>query len=406
MSLPKYTDVLIIGAGAAGLMCAATAGQHGRQVVVIDHANKVGKKILMSGGGRCNFTNMYTTPADFISDNAHFCKSALSRFTQWDFLALVQKHNIPYHEKKLGQLFCDHRAQDVLTLLLDECAQAGAVISTHCEITTVSALDSSAAPARYRVNTNLGEVDCASLVIATGGLSIPTMGATGFGYQVATQFDLPLKPRTAGLVPFTFSPEQLAALAPCVGNAVEVSIGCEESDKTFLENILFTHRGLSGPAVLQISSYWKPGKSLLINLLPHLQLSDYLREQQVSRPKILLTTLLGELLTKNIAQSLCDWWDTQWNGNRPLNQFTPKEIDAIAAQFQQWKILPAGTEGYRTAEVTLGGVDTNCLSSKTMEVKTQPGLYFIGEVVDVTGHLGGFNFQWAWASGSAAGEYV
>lgn len=406
MLLPNRTDVLIIGAGAAGLMCAAIAGQRGRQVVVIDHANKVGKKILMSGGGRCNFTNMHTTPADFLSDNAHFCKSALSRFTQWDFLELVQKHNIPYHEKKLGQLFCDHKAQDILTMLLDECAHAGVTIHTHCEMETVGVLDNSAVPARYKVITNQGEVDCESLVIATGGLSIPTMGATGFGYQVATQFDLPLKPRTAGLVPFTLSPEQLTALAPCVGNAVEVSIGCEESDKTFLENMLFTHRGLSGPAVLQISSYWKPGKSLLINLLPNFQLSDYLREQQATRPKILLTTLLGELLTKNIAQSLCDWWNTQWNGNRSLNQYTPKEIDAIATQFQQWKILPAGTEGYRTAEVTLGGVDTNCLSSKTMEVKTQPGLYFIGEVVDVTGHLGGFNFQWAWASGNAAGEYV
>src|SRR5690606_11287008 len=403
MLLPNRTDVLIIGAGAAGLMCAAIAGQRGRQVVVIDHANKVGKKILMSGGGRCNFTNMHTTPADFLSDNAHFCKSALSRFTQWDFLELVQKHNIPYHEKKLGQLFCDHKAQDILTMLLDECAHAGVTIYTHCEIETVGVLDSSAVPARYKVITNQGEVDCESLVIATCGLSIPTMDAPGFGYQVATQFDLPLKPRTAGLVPFTLSPEQLTALAPCVGNAVEVSIGCEESDKTFLENMLFTHRGLSGPAVLQISSYWKPGKSLLINFLPNFQLSDYLREQQATRPKILLTTLLGELLTKNIAQSLCDWWNTQWNGNRSLNQYTPKEIDAIATQFQQWKILPAGTEGYRTAEVTLGGVDTNCLSSKTMEVKTQPGLYFIGEVVDVTGHLGGFNFQWAWASGSAAG---
>lgn len=406
MVLPKETDVLIIGAGAAGLMCAATAGRRGRKVLVIDHANKVGKKILMSGGGRCNFTNMHTTPADFLSANTHFCKSALSRFTQWDFLALVNKHNISYHEKKLGQLFCDQKAQGILTLLLDECAQADANIFTHCEISAVAALDNSTAPARYKVNTNLGEVDCESLVIATGGLSIPTMGATGFGYQVATQFNLPLKPRSAGLVPFTLSPEQLAALTPCVGNAVEVSIGCENSDKIFLENLLFTHRGLSGPAVLQISSYWSPGKNLIINLIPRLNLSDYLREQQVNRPKVLLTTLLGELLTKNVAQSLCDWWATQWNGNRPINQYTPKEIEIIAAQFQQWKILPAGTEGYRTAEVTLGGVDTDCLSSKTMEVKAQPGLYFIGEVVDVTGHLGGFNFQWAWASGSAAGEYV
>lgn len=405
MPLPKQTDVLIIGAGAAGLMCAATAGQRGRNVLVIDHANKVGKKILMSGGGRCNFTNLHTTPADFLSDNPHFCKSALSRFTQWDFVALVQKHQVSYHEKKLGQLFCDQKAQGILTLLLDECAQAGADIHTHCEVLKVMPLDESAAPLRFQVSTSLGDVTCESLVIATGGLSIPTMGATGFGYEVATQFGLPLKPRTAGLVPFTLSPEQLAALAPCVGNAIEVRIGCEGSAQTFVENILFTHRGLSGPAVLQISSYWRPGKLLEINLFPQLQLDDYLREQQNQRPKILLTTLLGELLTKNIAQSLCDWWDAQWGGNRPINQYTPKQIQLIATQFQQWKILPAGTEGYRTAEVTLGGIDTNCLSSKTLEVKKHPGLFFIGEVVDVTGHLGGFNFQWAWASGHAAGEY-
>jgi len=405
MPLPQQTDVVIIGAGAAGLMCAATAGKRGRKVVVIDHANKVGKKILMSGGGRCNFTNMYTTPANFLSDNPHFCKSALSRFTQWDFLALVQQYQIGYHEKKLGQLFCDQKAQGILDLLLNECDQAGADIFTHCEISAVHLLEPEQAPLRYRITTNLGEISCESLIIATGGLSIPTMGATGFGYQVATQFGLALKPRSAGLVPFTLAPEQLAALAPCVGNAVEVSIRCEGSDQIFIENMLFTHRGLSGPAVLQISSYWRPGKLVTINLFPQLQLDQYLREQQTQRPKVLLSTLLAELLTKHIAQSLCDWWGAHWNGNRPINQYTPKEIQTITQHFQQWQLLPAGTEGYRTAEVTLGGVDTHCLSSKTMEVKTQPGLYFIGEVVDVTGHLGGFNFQWAWASGHAAGEF-
>lgn len=408
MSLPIQINVLIIGAGAAGLMCAATAGQRGRSVLVVDHANKVGKKILMSGGGRCNFTNMHTTPADFLSGNPHFCKSALSRFTQWDFLDLVQKHNIPYHEKKLGQLFCDNKAQDILNLLLNECAYAGVSIHTHCEVIKIQSLPENAVPFRYKVQTNMGEVSCESLVIATGGLSIPTMGATGFGYQVATQYNLPLIPRSAGLVPFTFTPEQLAALAPCVGNAIEASVSCELDDgsqKNFVENILFTHRGLSGPAILQISSYWKPGKIITLNLLPYLQLHIYLLEQQKLRPKVLLTTLLGELLTKNIAQSLCDLWGAQWNGNRPVNQYTPKEIQAITGQFQQWQILPAGTEGYRTAEVTLGGVDTDCLSSKTMEAKSQPGLYFVGEVVDVTGHLGGFNFQWAWGSGRAAGEY-
>lgn len=408
MSLPKQIDVLIIGAGAAGLMCAATAGQRGRSVLVVDHANKVGKKILMSGGGRCNFTNMYTTPADFLSNNPHFCKSALSRFTPWDFLALVHKHKIPYHEKKLGQLFCDNKAQDILHLLLDECAHAGADVRVGCEIIKIKVLTESAAPFRFEIQTSMGELMCESLVIATGGLSIPTMGATGFGYQVATQFNLPLVPRSAGLVPFTLAPEQLAALASCIGNAIEVKVSCDLDDgtqKSFIENILFTHRGISGPAILQISSYWRPGRNIQLNLLPHLQLDDYLLAQQKLRSKVLLSTLLGELLTKNIAQSLCDWWDVQWNGNRPVNQYTFKEIQTITRQFQEWQIMPAGTEGYRTAEVTLGGVDTSCLSSKTMETKSQPGLYFIGEVVDVTGHLGGFNFQWAWGSGRAAGEY-
>lgn len=408
MSLPKHSDVLIIGAGAAGLMCAATAGQRGRQVIVVDHANKVGKKILMSGGGRCNFTNMDVLPKNYLSANAHFCKSALARFTQWDFLALVQKHLIPYHEKKLGQLFCDNKAQDILNMLLDECAQAGATIYTHCEIHAVTSLPESDAPYRYKVDTSLGETLCESLVIATGGLSIPTMGATGFGYQVAEQFGLPLKPRSAGLVPFTLAPAQLAVLSPCVGNALEVRVSCdvEKGTQSFLENMLFTHRGLSGPAILQLSSYWQPGNMIEIDLLPHINLVEYLTEQQQVRPKVLLTTLIGELLTKNIAQCLCDDWGAQWNGNRPINQYTPKEINSIAEQFHTWNIMPAGTEGYRTAEVTLGGVDTDFLSSKTMEAKHQAGLYFVGEVVDVTGHLGGFNFQWAWASGVAAGTYA
>lgn len=408
MSLPKHCEVFIIGAGAAGLMCAATAGQRGRRVVVVDHANKVGKKILMSGGGRCNFTNMDVLPKNYLSANAHFCKSALARFTQWDFLALVQKHQIPYHEKKLGQLFCDNKAQDILTMLLDECAQAGAEIHTHCDIHHLAALPENEVPYRYKVVTSLGEILCESLVVATGGLSIPTMGATGFGYQVAEQFGLPLKPRSAGLVPFTLAPAQLSVLSPCVGNALEVRVSCEveKGTQSFLENMLFTHRGLSGPAILQLSSYWQPGKMIEINLLPHINLIEYLTEQQQLRPKVLLTTMLGELLTRNIAQCLCDDWGGQWNGNRPLNQYTPKEINTIAEQFHSWNIMPAGTEGYRTAEVTLGGVDTDFLSSKTMEAKSRAGLYFVGEVVDVTGHLGGFNFQWAWASGVAAGTYV
>lgn len=400
MALPQHTDVLIIGAGAAGLMCAGSAAARGRRVVVVDHANKVGKKILMSGGGRCNFTNLEVLPKHYISANPHFCKSALARFTQWDFIGLVLKHGVAYHEKKLGQLFCDNKAQDILDLLLDECAQAGAAIHTHCEIKTIAALSAEVLPARYEVATSLGEIRCESLVIATGGLSIPTMGATGFGYQVAEQFGLALEPRTAGLVPFTLSPAQLEQFKECVGNAAEVRVTCGE--QSFVENMLFTHRGLSGPAILQISSYWQPGQHLLIDLLPALDLVDYLQAQQQARPKALLTTVMGELLTKSIAQCFC----LQVAAIKPLNQYTPKELQAIAEVFQRWEIMPAGTEGYRTAEVTLGGVDVDGLSSKTLEAKTQPGLFFVGEVVDVSGHLGGFNFQWAWASGVAAAQFV
>jgi predicted Rossmann fold flavoprotein len=400
MALPQQADVLIIGAGAAGLMCAANAAARGRKVLVVDHANKVGKKILMSGGGRCNFTNMEILPKNYLSANPHFCKSALARYTQWDFIGLVLKHGVAYHEKKLGQLFCDHKAQDILDLLLDECDQMGAQIHTHCVINSVTALNEPESPARYKVATSMGEISCESLVIATGGLSIPTMGATGFGYQIAEQFGLSLQPRMPGLVPFTVSPSQLDPLKDCVGNAVEVKVTCGE--QSFTENLLFTHRGLSGPAILQISSYWSPGQTIRIDLLPHIRLDEYLVIQQQQRPKVLLTTLMAELLTKNIAQTFCG----KALDIRPVNQYSLKELHAIADIFHAWDLIPAGTEGYRTAEVTLGGVEVDCLSSKTMEVKTQPGLFFIGEVVDVTGHLGGFNFQWAWASGFAAAQFV
>ena len=400
MALPQQTDVLIIGAGAAGLMCAANAAARGRKVVVVDHANKVGKKILMSGGGRCNFTNMEILSKNYLSSNTHFCKSALARYTQWDFIALVLKHGVAYHEKKLGQLFCDNKAQDILDVLLNECDQAGAQIYTHCKIDAVLPLGESELPKRYKVFTNMGDIVCESLVIATGGLSIPTMGATGFGYQVAEQFGLKLQPRMPGLVPFTLAPSQLEQFKDCVGNAVEVKITC--GDQSFTENLLFTHRGLSGPAILQISSYWSPGQTIRIDLLPNIRLNEYLLTQQQQRPKVLLTTLLSELLTKSIAQVFCE----SVMDIRPVNQYTPKELQVVADAFHAWEIMPAGTEGYRTAEVTLGGVDVDCLSSKTMEAQAQAGLYFIGEVVDVTGHLGGFNFQWAWASGYAAAQFV
>lgn len=400
--LPNQTDVLIVGAGAAGLMCAITAGQRGRKVLVVDHANKVGKKILMSGGGRCNFTNMYTEPGNYLSHNAHFCKSALSRYTPWDFIALVSKHEVPYHEKKLGQLFCDNKSQDIVQLLLAEARAVNVQIRTRCAVDTLQKLDDSAG---FTVTTALGTVTTQSLVIATGGLSIPTLGATGWGYQVARDFGLQVLPTRAGLVPFTLSESELAVFADLSGSSVEARVSC--GDTSFLENILFTHRGISGPAILQISSYWREGERVEIDLLPQLDLTAYLPQMQRERPKAELKTLLGELLTKKLAQCLCALWGgAEWRPDLPVNQLTPVQIQAIAHAFHHWQLQPAGTEGYRTAEVTLGGVDTNELSSKTMEAKKQPGLYFIGEVVDVTGWLGGFNFQWAWASGYAAGSFV
>jgi predicted Rossmann fold flavoprotein len=388
--------VIIIGAGAAGLMCAITAGRRGRKVLVLDHANKVGKKILMSGGGRCNFTNMYAEPSNYLSANPHFCKSALSRYTQWDFIGMVAEHGVAYHEKTLGQLFCDNKSQDILDMLLRECDNSQADIRTHCEILSIKAKEAGG----FTIDSNQGQVECDSLVIATGGLSIPTMGATGFGYQVATQFGLSLKPRTPGLVPFTLGQSYLDKFAPLVGSAVDISVEC--NGQSFREALLFTHRGISGPAILQISSYWQPGDAITINWLPNLQLSDYLQQMKRERPKTELRTILAELLTKKWAQVFCEDWIT----SKPLNQFSGQELQKIADRLHGWQITPAATEGYRTAEVTLGGVDVNGLSSKTMEAKTQPGLYFIGEVVDVTGWLGGFNFQWAWASGYAAGEVV
>jgi predicted Rossmann fold flavoprotein len=377
-------------------MCAITAGRRGRKVLVLDHANKVGKKILMSGGGRCNFTNIYAEPSNYLSANPHFCKSALSRYTQWDFIGMVAEHGVAYHEKTLGQLFCDNKSQDILDMLLRECDNSQADIRTHCEILSIKAKEAGG----FTIDSNQGQVECDSLVIATGGLSIPTMGATGFGYQVATQFGLSLKPRTPGLVPFTLGQSYLDKFAPLVGSAVDISVEC--NGQSFREALLFTHRGISGPAILQISSYWQPGDAITINWLPNLQLSDYLQQMKRERPKTELRTILAELLTKKWAQVFCEDWIT----SKPLNQFSGQELQKIADRLHGWQITPAATEGYRTAEVTLGGVDVNELSSKTMEAKTQPGLHFIGEVVDVTGWLGGFNFQWAWASGYAAGEVV
>lgn len=392
------SQVIIIGAGAAGLMCAMSAAARGRQVLLIDHANKAGKKILMSGGGRCNFTNLYCEPANFLSHNPHFCKSALARFTQWDFIALVAKHGVPYHEKKLGQLFCDHKSSDILGLLLDECEQAGVDLRLDTSVSEIARLDEGG----YQLQTSLGLVRCESLVIATGGLSIPTLGATGFGYQIARQFGHSVLPTRAGLVPFTITDPQLKALCTELsGTSVEdCRVSC--NGQSFVENILFTHRGLSGPAILQISSFWQPGDTVSIDLLPRIDLPVWLVEQQRERPNSELKTLLGELFTKKMAGLLAE----QWFVSKPMKQYTPGELKAIAERLGDWQLVPAGTEGYRTAEVTLGGVDTREVSSKTLESLKSPGLYFVGEVLDVTGHLGGFNFQWAWASGYAAAQFV
>jgi len=391
----RSTDVVIIGAGAAGLMCALTAAGRGRKVMLIDHANKAGKKILMSGGGRCNFTNMYTEPNNFLSQNPHFCKSALARYTQWDFIAMVAKHGVPYHEKKLGQLFCDNKSSDILEMLLDECQHAG--VSLHLD-TSVEQIEKT--EPGYTVNTTLDALQCQSLVIATGGLSIPTLGATGFGYQVAKQFGHTLLPTRAGLVPFTITDQLIAICTELSGTSVDCLVSC--NDQSFRENILFTHRGLSGPAILQISSFWNPGDTVEINLLPDLDALDWLHSQQAERPNSELKTLLGEIFTKKMANLLAEHWFV----SKPMKQYTPGELADVADKLASWKVVPAGTEGYRTAEVTLGGVDTREVSSKTMESLKSPGLYFVGEVLDVSGHLGGFNFQWAWASGYAAAQYV
>ena len=391
----RSTDVVIIGAGAAGLMCALTAAGRGRKVMLIDHANKAGKKILMSGGGRCNFTNMYTEPNNFLSQNPHFCKSALARYTQWDFIEMVAKHGVPYHEKKLGQLFCDNKSSDILEMLLDECQKAGVSLHLDTSVEQIEKTDNG-----YSLNTTLGPIDCLSLVVATGGLSIPTLGATGFGYQIARQFGHTLLPTRAGLVPFTITDQLKEICTELSGTSVDCLVSC--NDQSFRENILFTHRGLSGPAILQISSFWNTGDTVEINLLPDLDALSWLQTQQAERPNSELKTLLGELFTKKMANLLAE----HWFESKPMKQYTPGELAHVAEKLASWKVVPAGTEGYRTAEVTLGGVDTREVSSKTMESLKSPGLYFVGEVLDVSGHLGGFNFQWAWASGYAAAQYV
>jgi len=386
-------DVIIIGAGAAGLMCAATAGYRGRRVLVLDHANKPGKKILMSGGGRCNFTNLNSTPANFLSQNPHFCISALKRYTPQHFLELVERHGIEHEEKAAGQLFCRDSAKDILNLLLTECEWAGAEIRMKTQVRDIADISGG-----YQLRTGSGNLSCESLVIACGGLSIPTMGATGFGYDIARQFGLEVLPTRAGLVPFTLHPELKQQLAPLSGISCPVDVSC--NNEHFREPMLVTHRGLSGPAMLQISSFWEPGDTLAINLLPACQIREDLLSLRKEKPQSTVGQYLAQYLPKRFAQAFNDL--NGWTG--PLQGYKNTDIEQVASTLGQWSIKPAGTEGYRTAEVTLGGVDTRQLSSKTMAVLDKPNLYFIGEVVDVTGHLGGHNFQWAWASGVAAGN--
>ena len=388
-------DVVIVGAGAAGLMCAITAGNRGKSVCVIDHAKKPAEKIRISGGGRCNFVNLNQSPAAYLSDNPHFCKSALSNFSQHDFIKMVQKHHIPYHEKTLGQLFCDNSAHDIIKMLLDECVSAGVHIVLNTHIDEIALNDG-----LYTLKTTSGIMESYAVVIATGGLSIPKMGATAFGYKVAEQFNIPVTPLRAGLVPLTFQNDILNFCQNLSGISVDAVVHCDKI--SFSEGLLFTHRGLSGPSILQISSYWQNGQSIRINLLPNMDIFTILKDKKhTSRQEI--TTVLGETpLPKRLIISILDALSITGK----IADLSDKKLQLIANHIHDWHITPSGTEGYRTAEVTIGGVDTKALSSKTMEVKTQKGLYFIGEVVDVTGHLGGFNFGWAWASGYACGKNI
>jgi len=392
--LQKF-DVVIVGAGAAGLMCAIEAAKRGRRVLVLDKANKPGKKILMSGGGRCNFTNLNISPQCYLSHNPHFCKSALSRYTQWDFIAMVEKHGIAYYEKTLGQLFCVNKSSDIVGMLLSECQELDVEIWLKQTIHSVRRVRES-----FLISLEGQQIQCQSLVIASGGLSIPTMGASPFGYQLAEQFDHRVYPTRAGLVPFTLHQQDKQRFESLSGCSVACEVSC--NGQIFVENLLFTHRGLSGPAMLQISSYWNPGDSLTIKLLPEIELDAVMKEAVIQSPELQLQTLLKKYLPKSVISVFLPEQFRQAKLKTLLHQQLKNIVDAL----QHWKVKPNGTEGYRTAEVTLGGVDCDEVSSKTFESNKQQGLYFIGEVLDVTGWLGGYNFQWAWSSGWAAGQVV
>lgn len=386
-------DVVVIGAGAAGMMCAIEAGKRGRSVLVLDRAAKPGEKIRISGGGRCNFTNIHTSPKNFLSGNPHFCISALSRYTQRDFIALVERHGIAYHEKTLGQLFCDGSARQIIDMLVSEMQDRGAELAVSTEVRDVSRTVEG-----FTLSLSSGTVACQSLVVACGGKSIPKMGATGFGYELATQFGLAVVETRPALVPLTFDARTLERLAPLAGNAVDAEVGCGKT--RFSEAMLFTHRGLSGPSILQISSYWREGDEIRIAMLPGRDVAELLRTARRVNGRQAVQTVLANHLPKRLAQAVAE--RSGIDGN--LADLTDLQMKTVEAAVNDWRIKPAGSEGYRTAEVTLGGVDTNGLDQKTMQAKSVPGLFFIGEVVDVTGWLGGYNFQWAWSSGWVAGQ--
>ena len=404
-TIKQSYDVIILGGGAGGLFCALTAAKNGRKVLVLEKSNKVGKKILMSGGGRCNFTNQFINPINFLSKNSHFCKSALSQYTAQDFISMVEDHGIEYEERKHGQLFCINSAKDIVAMLVAECNKYKVKILTHANTTCIDRLEDGS----YHLNidienkTEKASFDAYSknLVIATGALSVPTLGGSGFGYDIAKQFNLEITNLQAGLVPFMFS-DHIKGICESL-SGVSHSIEVTSNDVTFNEDMLFTHRGLSGPAILQISNYWNLGDSISINLMPSILASDLIKQAKIDNPKLLLKTILATKMAKALVSELENlmWKDF---ANKPIGEWSNHQIEETGSMLNGWLLKPSSTEGYRTAEVTMGGVNTDSVSSKTMEVKNIKGLYFIGEVLDVTGHLGGFNFQWAWASAYVAGN--